>query len=229
MMQIRKSESRGRGDYQWLQARYTFSFASYHDPEQQGFRDLLVMNEDRVAPGRGFAPHSHQNMEIITYVLDGELEHKDSLGTTSVLRHGRVQRMTAGTGIQHSEFNHSKENPLHLYQIWIFPAENGLPPSYEEKNFDLSEPLNLLVSPTGQNGSIRIHQDVTLYSSIMSTGQSFNYKLAKDRHAWLQVARGQIDINGLKMAAGDGVAISNETDLKVQSLNSSELLLFDLR
>jgi redox-sensitive bicupin YhaK (pirin superfamily) len=219
MITIRKAEERGHANYGWLDTYHTFSFAQYYDPQQINFRSLRVINEDKVIGGKGFHTHGHHDMEILTYVLEGELEHQDSLGTGSVIRHGEIQRMSAGTGIKHSEFNHSATNPLHLLQIWIIPDPKNLEPSYEQKAIEFSShTLQLIASPTGVN----------LYAGILPLGQSLTHSLAPSRYGWLQVARGQITVNGVHLRAGDGAAISEETSLAIQSLEDSEILLFDL-
>lgn len=229
MITIRQAEERGHANYGWLDTYHTFSFAQYYDPQQINFRSLRVINEDKVIGGKGFHTHGHQDMEILTYVLEGELEHQDSLGTGSVIRHGEIQRMSAGTGIKHSEFNHSATNPLHLLQIWIIPDQKNLEPSYEQKAIAFSpHTLQLIASPTGADNAVKVHQDVNLYSGILPPGQSLTHPLAPSRYAWLQVARGQITLNSVHLQAGDGAAISEETSLAIQSLEDSEILLFDL-
>jgi redox-sensitive bicupin YhaK (pirin superfamily) len=231
MIQVRKSEARGHADHGWLESRHTFSFAGYHDPKFSGFRDLLVINEDRVQGGQGFGKHSHRDMEIISYVLDGELEHKDSLGTGSVLRHGDVQRMSAGRGVVHSEFNHSQDKQVHFLQIWIVPSKEGIKASYEEKRFDTEEKRNrlkLIVSPAGEHGSLGINQDARLYASLLDEGKDVSLELAQGRHAWVQVARGSVELNGKVLDEGDGAAISDEKALKLVGRQAAEILVFDL-
>jgi hypothetical protein len=229
MITIRKAEERGHANYGWLDTHHTFSFAQYYDPQQINFRSLRVINEDKVIGGKGFHTHGHQDMEILTYVLEGELEHQDSLGTGSLIRQGEIQRMSAGTGIKHSEFNHSATNPLHLLQIWIIPDPKNLEPSYEQKAIEFSShTLQLIASPTGAGNAVKVHQDVNLYAGILPLGQSLTHSLAPSRYGWLQVARGQITVNGVHLRAGDGAAISEETSLAIQSLEDSEILLFDL-
>lgn len=231
MIQVRKSEERGHARHGWLDSHHTFSFANYYDPKYTGFRDLLVINEDRVQPGEGFGKHPHRDMEIISYVLDGELAHKDSLGTGSVIRPGDVQRMSAGRGVQHSEFNHSNEQPVHFLQIWILPKEKGITPSYEEKRFtadDKRNRLRLVVSPDGESGSLRIHQDAKLYSTLLDEGKEVSHAFQAGRHGWVQVARGMVELNGIPLKAGDGAAISDESALKLRATKNSEVLLFDL-
>lgn len=232
MIQVRKSEARGHADHGWLKAYHTFSFAEYVDPAHHGFRDLRVINEDRVAPGQGFGKHGHRDMEIITYVLSGALEHEDSMGNRSVLHYGDVQRMSAGKGVLHSEFNHSSSEPVHLLQIWIFPERKGVAPGYEEKHFAESakrDQWRCVASQHGDDGSIRIGQDAALYASILSAGKELNRTLEKDRHAWIQVARGEMTLNGHSLRAGDGVAVSNEPELKVSANTEAEFLYFDLK
>ena len=229
MITIRKAEERGHANYGWLDTHHTFSFAQYYDPQQINFRSLRVINEDKVIGGKGFHTHGHHDMEILTYVLEGELEHQDSLGTGSLIRQGEIQRMSAGTGIKHSEFNHSATNPLHLLQIWIIPDPKNLEPSYEQKAIEFSShTLQLIASPTGAGNAVKVHQDVNLYAGILPLGQSLTHSLAPSRYGWLQVARGQITVNGVHLRAGDGAAISEETSLAIQSLEDSEILLFDL-
>jgi redox-sensitive bicupin YhaK (pirin superfamily) len=231
MIQVRKSEERGHAKHGWLDSYHTFSFANYYDPKFTGYRDLLVINEDRVEPGQGFGKHGHKDMEIISYVLEGELAHKDSLGSGSVLRPGDVQRMSAGKGVQHSEFNHSKEKPVHFLQIWITPKEQGIKPSYEEKSFTTEQKRNrlkLIASPTGEEGSLTLHQDAKLFSTVLEEGKEVDYDFSKNRYGWIQVARGSITVNGIALKAGDGAAISGETKLKLVSSAVSEVLLFDL-
>ncbi|TRV06767.1 MAG: pirin family protein [Microcystis wesenbergii Mw_MB_S_20031200_S109] len=229
MINIRKAEERGHANYGWLDTYHTFSFAQYYDPQQINFRSLRVINEDQVIGGKGFHTHGHHDMEILTYVLAGELEHQDSLGTGSVIRHGEIQRMSAGTGIKHSEFNHSATHPLHILQIWIIPDQKNLEPSYEQKAIAFSpHTLQLIASPTGAGNAVKVHQDVNLYAGIMPPGQFLTHSLAPSRYGWLQVARGQINLNSVHLQAGDGAAISEETSLAIQSLEDSEILLFDL-
>lgn len=231
MIQVRKSEERGHARHGWLDSHHTFSFANYYDPKFTGYRDLLVINEDRVEPGQGFGKHGHEDMEIISYVLEGELAHKDSMGSGSVLRPGDVQRMSAGLGVQHSEFNHSKEKPVHFLQIWITPKKEGIKPSYEEKTFSTEEKRNrlkLIASPTGEDGSLTINQDAKLFSTVLEEGKDVGYELAKNRFAWIQVARGSLTLNGVALQAGDGAAVSDETPLKLVASHASEVLLFDL-
>ena len=230
MITIRKSEDRGHFDHGWLDTYHTFSFDQYYDPAQMHFRSLRVINEDRVAAGKGFPMHSHSDMEIITYILEGALEHRDSMGHGSVIRPGDVQRMTAGTGVSHSEFNPSESEPVHLLQIWILPNARQLTPGYEEKNFPETEragKLRLIASNDASDGSVNIHQDARVYASILEAGQSVEHALADNRYAWLQIARGTVKLNELEMKQGDGAAISRET-LNVIAHDRAELLLFDL-
>ncbi len=231
MIVLRKSEERGHANHGWLDTYHTFSFNTYYDPAHVHFRDLRVINEDRVAPGRGFGTHPHENMEILTCVLEGSLQHKDSMGTGSIIRPGDLQRMSAGTGVTHSEFNASRSEPVHLLQIWIFPEQEGLEPSYEQKTFPEFENqgrLRLVASQSGREGSLRIHQDVELYASILDPGKLVNHGLAPGRHAWLQVSRGAVSLNGFELRAGDGAAVSQETSLQIQARDKSDILLFDL-
>jgi redox-sensitive bicupin YhaK (pirin superfamily) len=231
MITIRKSNDRGHANHGWLDSYHTFSFANYFDPNHTNFRSLRVINEDRIAGGGGFATHGHRDMEIVTYVLSGELEHKDSLGTGSIIRHGEIQRMSAGTGIYHSEFNHSAENPVHLLQIWIVPDRTDIEPSYEQKSIHLEKSpgtLNLIASPDGEGHAVKIHQDTRLYAGILPSGALLTHDLDPGRYGWLQVARGAIRVNGEDLHAGDGVAISDEGTVRIESLEDSEILLFDL-
>lgn len=231
MLQLRRSQERGHANHGWLDTYHTFSFANYYDPEQMGFRHLRVINEDRVSPGQGFGTHSHRNMEILTFILAGALEHKDSLGTGAIIQPGEVQRMSAGRGITHSEFNPSDTEPVHLLQIWILPAQQGLTPSYEQKAFPLAErqgQLRLIAAPDGRDGAVTIHQDVDLYTTVLEPGQSVHHALKCDRHAWVQVAQGDIQLNGQTLQAGDGAAISQLEALDLSTTSGGELLLFDL-
>src|SRR5436190_15809541 len=213
MMQVRKAGERGHFDHGWLDTYHSFSFAGYHDPRHMGFRALRVMNEDRVAPGQGFGTHPHRDMEIVTYVLSGALEHKDSMGNGEVLRAGEFQRMSAGTGITHSEFNPSATEPVHLYQIWLFPEKKGIEPSYEQKRFPDDERhnrLRLVASRDAAEGSLLIHQDTRVFLSRVDTGNEVRHELAEGRYAWLQVLRGSVSLNGNDLHAGDGAAVSDE-------------------
>jgi len=231
MINIRRSNQRGGGDFGWLKTRHSFSFDTYYDPQNMGFQSLRVINEDWVAPGQGFPTHPHRDMEIITYVLEGALEHKDSLGTGSVIRPGDVQRMSAGRGIRHSEANPSKTDPVHLLQIWIMPDRPGHEPSYEQKAFPESEKrgkLRLIAGPDGKDGAVTIHQDAKLYVSLLNSGEEVTHDLTKGRHAWLQVAKGAVELNGKPLDQGDGAAISDERKLEIKGTKDAEILLFDL-
>ena len=231
MLTIRRSRERGGGEYGWLNTRHTFSFDQYNDPKWMGFRSLRVINEDVVAPGSGFPTHPHRDMEIITYVLSGKLEHKDSLGTGSMILPGDGQRMTAGRGIRHSEFNPSTKETVHLLQIWILPERPGLEPSYEQKSFPQTEKqgkFRLMASRNGENGSVRINQDAKLFVSLLKPGEMVTHTLEQNRHAWVQIAKGEVEINGEKLQQGDGAAISDETKLTMTGSKDSEVLLFDL-
>ncbi|MQA19467.1 pirin family protein [Rugamonas rivuli] len=231
MLQIRKSEERGVANHGWLQSRHTFSFGSYHDPEHVGFGPLLVINEDQVAAGQGFGTHGHRDMEIISYVLDGALAHKDSMGTGSVLHYGDVQRMSAGNGVRHSEFNHSQDERVHFLQIWIQPNQTGIPPSYEEKHFTPESKqgqLRLIASSDGREGSVLIHQDAAIYATIMAAGDSLQHTLAGGRKAYVHVIRGEVTVNGTALKGGDALKISGETLVSLQDAKDAEVLLFDL-
>ncbi|BAV32622.1 quercetin 2,3-dioxygenase [Sulfuricaulis limicola] len=227
MIQLRKANDRGHADHGWLDSWHTFSFADYHDPKHVQFSALRVINEDRVAPGEGFPTHPHRDMEIITYVLEGALEHQDSLGTGSVIRPGEVQRMSAGTGIRHSEFNHSQTEPVHFLQIWILPDRQGVQPGYEQKRIGLDGQLRLVASPDGRDGSVTIHQNARVYAARLN-GSEVTHALAPGRRAWLQVARGTVQLNGTTLQAGDGAGIENEAALKLTADAAAEVLLFDL-
>lgn len=232
MITIRPSKERGYFNHGWLETYHSFSFADYFDPRFMGFRALRVINEDRVAPGQGFPTHGHKDMEIITYVLSGGLQHNDSLGTGSVIRPGDGQRMTAGRGIRHSEFNASQAEAVHLLQIWILPEKAGLQPGYEQKEFPREEKLGklrLIASPDMSDGSVLIHQDVRLYVSILPPGGKVEHQLAPERHAWVQIARGSAKLNGKDLQQGDGAAVSAESTLTLQANDEeAEVLLFDL-
>lgn len=232
MIQIRRAVDRGHADHGWLDTFHTFSFADYFDVKHHHFRSLRVMNEDRIAPGQGFGMHGHRDMEIVTYVLEGALQHKDSLGNGSVLRPGEFQRMSAGSGIQHSEFNPSETEPVHLYQIWLFPNEHGITPSYEQKTFAAAERLGrlrLVASPDGADGSLTIQQDSRIFLSSLSAGDSVTHELASGRHAWLQVLRGKVSLNGTPLDTSDGAAISDEQLLTLHADQPAEVMLFDLK
>ena len=231
MITIRKSEDRGHFDLGWLDTYHTFSFDQYYDPAHMHFRSLRVINEDRVQPAHGFPTHSHRDMEIITYILSGALEHRDSMGNGSVIRPGDVQRMTAGTGVSHSEFNPSDSEAVHLLQIWILPRSESLPPSYEEKNFSDEERrgrLRLLASNDGRDGSVTIHQDAQVYATVLDAGKTVNHAMAESRYAWLQVARGTVRLNEMELQQGDGAAVRKERALTVAAHDQAEVLLFDL-
>jgi redox-sensitive bicupin YhaK (pirin superfamily) len=230
MITVRKSADRGRSSHGWLDSRHTFSFAGYHDPAHTGFGPLRVINEDRVAPGAGFPPHAHQDMEILSYVLEGALEHKDSLGSGSVIRPGDVQRMSAGTGIRHSEFNASKTATVHFLQIWIVPEHAGIAPGYEQKNFasDGKKGFRLVASGDARDGALTIHQDADVYAGRLAPGDTVHHSLSPRRLGWVQVARGTLTVNGLSVSAGDGAAVEYETELALHAGSDSELLLFDM-
>jgi len=231
MIAIRPSNERGNANFGWLNSRHTFSFGHYYDPEFMGFGPLRVINEDKVQPAQGFATHGHSDMEIISYVLDGALEHKDSLGTGSIIRPGDVQRMTAGTGVRHSEYNASKTDPVHFLQIWIIPEANSLEPSYEQKAFTAEEKqgqLRLVGSRDGREGSVTIHQDVDLYASLLVRGDSVTHQLAENRLGWLQVARGEVRLNGKNLKAGDGVSVTGPQPDEIDGVEDAEVLLFDM-
>lgn len=234
MITTRPAAERGHFDHGWLNTYHTFSFADYHDPRHTHFRGLRVINEDTVQPGGGFGTHPHRDMEIITYILQGAVAHKDSMGTGSIIVPGDVQRMSAGTGVLHSEFNHSRDELVHLLQIWIFPSERGLKPSYEQKTFTAEEKLNrlrLVASPDASEGSVILHSDARIYGSLLGPGASVTHALAQERGAWIQVVSGAIEVNGKRLAAGDGAAIENEKLLTITGRaesGRSEFLLFDL-
>ena len=233
MITIRPASERGHFDHGWLDTYHTFSFADYWDPRNMSFGPLRVINEDRVAPAMGFPTHPHRDMEIITYVLEGELSHKDSMGNGSTMRPGEVQRMSAGTGVRHSEFNSSETDPLHLLQIWIIPNGDGFPPSYEQKEFPTAEKLNRLrqvASPDGADGSVTIHQDARVYASVLEKGKTVARQFEPKRKVWVQVARGSVLLNGKELKQGDGAGIENETSLDITGASDSpaEILLFDM-
>jgi quercetin 2,3-dioxygenase len=231
MLTIRRSADRGHAEHGWLDSRHTFSFADYQDPAHMGFRSLRVINEDRVQPAKGFGTHPHRDMEILSYVLEGGLSHKDSLGTGSTIRPGDVQRMTAGTGVTHSEFNASPAEPVHFLQIWLLPEKRGLSPSYEQKHFAESQRqgrLQLVASPDGRQGSLTVHQDVAVYTALLGAKERAELPLGKGRHAWVQVARGSVKANGETLLAGDGAALSDEAGLKLEGVEPAEVLVFDL-
>ncbi len=231
MLAIRKAADRGRASFGWLDSRHTFSFGHYHDPEFMGFGPLRVINEDRVQPARGFDTHGHRDMEIISYVLEGALEHKDSMGSGSVIRPGDVQRMSAGTGVLHSEFNASPTEPVHFLQIWVLPRAQGMAPGYEQKNFSAAEKrgrLRLVGSIDGRDGSVTIHQDVNLYAALLEAGDRVSFDVAAARKGWLQVARGHIEVNGNELRTGDGAAVEGPETMVLSNAAGAEILLFDM-
>lgn len=231
MIEIRKSEDRGHANHGWLKSQHSFSFADYYDPRHVGFGPLRVINEDRVAPGAGFGTHGHRDMEIISYVLDGALEHKDSMGTGSVLHYGDVQRMSAGSGVRHSEFNGSKTEPVHFLQIWIQPNVQGIAPSYEEKHFATEEKvgrLRLIASGDGREGSVLIHQDASLYAAILNGDDKLEHALQRGRLGYVHVIRGQVEVNGVTLKGGDALKIGDEESVSFTNADAAELLLFDL-
>jgi len=231
MIAVRKAQERGHANHGWLDSFHTFSFADYYDPREMGFGTLRVINEDRVAPGMGFGRHPHRDMEIISYVLEGGLEHKDSMGTGSVIRPGDVQRMSAGTGVFHSEFNASKSEPVHFLQIWIEPNRLGVAPEYEQKHFTATEKqgrLRLIASPDGADGSVRINQDARVYAAILNGDDELSYSLPAQHHGYLHVARGSVKLNGTGLSTGDGAKISGESALQLSRGEDAEVLLFDM-
>jgi redox-sensitive bicupin YhaK (pirin superfamily) len=231
MITIRKAEERGHFDLGWLNTYHTFSFDQYYDPKHMGFRSLRVINEDIVQPGHGFPTHGHRNMEIVTYILQGALEHRDSMGNGSIIRPGDAQRMSAGTGVRHSEANPSPDTLVHLLQIWILPDEENLLPEYEEKKFSDDEKRNklrLIVSPGAEDGSVRIHQDAKIYASLLDEGQEVVHALENGRSAWLQVAAGSVTLNDVALQQGDGAAVTEESDVRISARDPAEVLLFDL-
>ena len=233
MIRRRPAAERGRGDLDWLKTRFSFSFNTYHDPAHMGFRALRVINEDVVMPGRGFGMHGHRDMEIITYVISGALEHRDSLGNGGILNAGELQRMSAGTGIRHSEFNPSSDWPVHLYQVWLYPDRQGLEPGYEQRRFGPAEgdgrvPLRLVASPDGREDSLVIHQDAEVLLGSVEAGKPLLYPLEPGRHGWVQVVAGSIQLNGQVLEISDGAAISDEQELRIEAMEPSQFLLFDL-
>lgn len=231
MIQIRKAEDRGHADHGWLNTYHTFSFNTYYDERYMGFRSLRVINEDRVQPGKGFGTHPHRDMEIITYVLEGALEHKDSMGTGSVVRYGDVQRMSAGRGVMHSEFNASDKELVHLLQIWITPDKRGIEPSYEQKAFGREEKqgqLRLIVSPDGRNGSITINQDACVYATALGKGSLVAVPISENRYLWIHVAQGEVNVGDQQLSAGDGAAVSGEKEVMITGVKETEVLIFDL-
>ncbi len=232
MFDIIRSDTRGSADHGWLKAKHTFSFADYRDPERVHFGNLRVINEDRIAPGQGFGTHPHNDMEIVTYIISGAIEHKDSMGNGTVIRAGEVQRMTAGTGILHSEFNQSQDEELHLLQIWIFPEEKNLEPGYEQTLFAREDKLNqlrLIASHDGRDGSITINQDVDLYASVLEGGNEVNLGEVTNRRIFVQVVSGELDVNGQKLLAGDGAQIRHAPDIRAEAKMETEFLLFNLK
>ncbi|HXI91069.1 MAG TPA: pirin family protein [Blastocatellia bacterium] len=231
MIKVRRAAERGKTRTEWLDSNHTFSFNRYYDPRYDGFRDLRVINEDFVAPAKGFGTHSHEDMEIISYVVAGQLAHKDSTGTSEVIRPGEVQRMTAGTGVSHSEFNPSQTEPTRFLQIWILPERDGLEPGYEQRAFPDGErrgKLRLVASRNGGDGSVTVHQDVKVYDALLAGGDEVSYQLDEDRHAWVQVVNGAVAINEMPLGSSDGAAISDERSLSIKAQEDSEILLFDL-
>ncbi len=232
MFELRSANQRGSANFGWLLSQHTFSFGSYYDPEQLGFSDLLVINEDQVKPGKGFDTHGHRDMEIFSYVLEGALEHKDSMGTGSVIRPGDVQMMSAGSGIRHSEYNHSREELVHFLQIWIVPNRKGVEPRYQQQHFSDAEKrgkLRLIISPDGAEGSLSVYQDARVYAGLFDGDESQRFELPDNRYAYVHIARGSIEINGERLSAGDGVRIRKEQQITLQNGEQAEVLLFDLR
>ncbi|MDJ0843108.1 pirin family protein [Crocosphaera sp.] len=232
MITVRQSQARGHANFGWLDSRHTFSFGNYYDPKHMGFGTLRVINDDHVLPGAGFGPHGHRDMEIISYVLEGELEHQDNMGHTSIIRAGDVQRISAGTGIAHSEYNKSTNQPVHFLQIWILPKSRGIEPSYEQKHFSVDQKqgkLTLVASPDGQNQSLTINQDARLYATVLNEGDRIDYRGDSDRLCWLHVAKGSVEINGETLETGDGAAITEEGKINLLGKkDNTEILLFDL-
>ena len=231
MMTIRPAEERGHAVHGWLDSHHTFSFADYYDSKHSDFRSLRVINEDRVAPGQGFGTHPHREMEIISYVLEGALQHRDSIGTGSIIRPGDVQRMSAGTGVAHSEYNASKTEPVHFLQIWLLPNERGIKPSYEQKAFPDTEKrgrLRVVASPDSRDGSVAIHTDAVVYAGLFDKGEAAELRLDRGRHAWVHVARGKVRVNARELKAGDGAALSQEDVIRIEGVDGGEVLVFDL-
>ena len=231
MLTLRQAESRGHADHGWLDTYHTFSFGSYYDPAHMGFRNLRVINEDRVSPGQGFGTHPHHDMEIVSYVISGALAHRDSMGNGSTIRPGDVQRMSAGTGVTHSEFNGSRSETDHFLQIWLLPSQRGIQPGYEQKSFSTAEKegtLRLIASPDGRDGSVTIHTDASIYAGVFSVGQRAQLALAPERHGYVHVVKGQVVVGGHALKAGDGLAISGEASVVVEGKASGEVLVFDL-
>jgi redox-sensitive bicupin YhaK (pirin superfamily) len=232
MIEIRKADERGHAQFGWLDSHHTFSFGNYHDPQHMGFSDLIVINDDRVTPSRGFGRHSHADMEIFSYVLEGALEHRDSMGSGSVIRPGDVQLMSAGTGVSHSEFNHSDRDPVHFLQIWIVPERGGLKPSYQESHFADAEKrgrFRLILSPEGAEGSLQIHQDTRVYAALLDGDEEALVTLPEERYAYVHLARGSVEVNGVTLGEGDGARIQGERTLSFANAKGAEVLLFDLR
>jgi len=231
MIRIRKSEDRGHADHGWLNAYHSFSFANFHDPEFMGFRTLRVINEDRIQPGQGFATHSHRDMEIVTFVLEGALEHKDNMNNTSVIRPGEIQRMTAGTGVTHSEFNHSNEKLLHLLQIWLLPSKSSLKPSYEQRMIEpaVASRLTLIASPDGAKNAVKIHQDAYIFHGFCQKNAELAHTLSPGRAAWIQVTEGSIRIGESQLSEGDGAAIEDESSIQITAQTQGHFLLFDVK
>lgn len=232
MLQVRKSTDRGIANHGWLNSRHTFSFGHYHDPKQQGFSDLLVINDDRVHPKQGFGTHPHRDMEIFSYVLEGALEHKDSMGTGSVIRPGDVQLMSAGTGVRHSEYNHSAVDPVHFLQIWIVPGVKSAAPRYQQIHFpDAAKrgQLRLIISPEGEAGSLGVHQDARVYAGLFNGDETATFELGANRYGYVHVARGSVELSGVKLVEGDGVRVRDERELKFSNGSDAEVLVFDLR
>lgn len=228
-IEIRRAGDRGGADHGWLNTRHTFSFADYYDPAHMGFRSLRVINEDKVAAGKGFGRHPHADMEILTYVLEGELAHKDSMGNGSTIKPGDVQRMSAGTGVTHSEMNPNPRTPVHFYQIWIMPEKRGLPPSYEQKAFhDREGKLRVIASRDGRDGSVTVHQDMSLAAAVLKPGEKVGHVVAPKRNAWIQVARGDVKVGDQVLKAGDGAAVTGEGTLELEATSAAEVLVFDL-
>ena len=231
MITLRKSQERGHASYDWLNSHHTFSFANYYDPQYMGFKSLRVINDDRVRGGAGFGTHPHRDMEIISYIVDGALEHQDSMGNRSVIQAGEVQRMTAGTGVAHSEYNHSPTDEVRFLQIWLPPTQKGLEPSYEQRQYSEAEKrgaFRLIVSPDGRDESLSIHQNVCLYSTVLKAGETLEHTLSPDLDSWVQVVKGEMTLNDIEMQAGDGAAIENETQLEITAKQDTEVLLFEL-
>jgi redox-sensitive bicupin YhaK (pirin superfamily) len=231
MITVRPAAERGAANFGWLDAKHTFSFGEYHDAEHMGFASLRVINEDRIEPGQGFGTHPHRDMEIITYIIEGALEHKDSMGNGAVMKRGDVQHMTAGTGVMHSEFNHSNDELVHLLQIWILPGQKGLPPGYEEKTFNDDQKTNqlrLIASSDGGDNSLVVNQDISLYASILDKGVTVTHRFAAGRNGWLQVVRGTVNVNGEQLGDGDGAAIEQTELLEIEATSNAEFLFFDM-